>query len=143
MGIVFYAGEEIRFSLGFLQAATGSSSSPVFKDEGQEGQMTSCECDSCLCKVGNGKVGITVFCVKRSDEQYITWARMKATMSREIKHFPVKASGPEYLSAGPVTGLRSEGRRCFRMHTQGPAQVNNVSFQLFTFREGIQRTLKC
>ncbi len=68
----------------------------VFKHEGQKGQTTGCEWDFCLWKVGNGKVGITIFGVKRSGERYSTWARMKTTMSRKIKPFPVKASGPEY-----------------------------------------------
>lgn len=81
------------------------------------------------------KFGITVFCVKGSGEPYGTRVRTKAAVSeREIKPFPVKASGPGCRGVGLSPGLHRVGRRCFQMHTQGPTRVNTLRVQLFTFR---------
>ncbi len=91
-------------SLENFQARAGSSSLLVLKREGQRSQMTSRECVLCLCKVNNGKVGIAPFYVKKSGEQHSASARMKAPMSREIKPFPVKASGQKYHRAGLSQG---------------------------------------
>lgn len=106
-----------------------------FKHEGQKGQMTSCECDLCLCKVGNGKVEITVLCVKGSGEQYSTWARTKPTMSQEIRPFPVKALAQNTIAQAchRVTQRRQE---VLSNAYPGTNTVNTLSFQLFTFRGG-------
>lgn len=72
--------------------------------------MTSCECGLCLCKVDNGKVGIMLFCVKRSGQQDSTWAGVKAAVSQEIKPSPSRprAQNPWERACHRVTQRRQE-----------------------------------
>lgn len=87
----------------------------------------SCECD--LWKSWD----YSLLCKEVSTEQHSTWTWNESYNVTRDQAFSCQGVRLRITQCGPVTRLQWPDRRCSWMHTQGPTQVNTLSFQLFSF----------